>query len=92
MSAAPAVIVLAVKPQLIDAALPPLAAHLGPETVVLSIAAGRTLANLASHLPPGTAIVRAMPNTPAAIGQGMTVACASEARVARPGTALRRIA
>jgi pyrroline-5-carboxylate reductase len=75
---APAVIVLAVKPQLIDEALPPLAAHLGPQTVVLSIAAGWTLANLAALLPPGTAIVRAMPNTPAAIGQGMTVACASE--------------
>lgn len=78
LATTPAVIVLAVKPQLIDEALPPLAAHLGPETVVLSIAAGWTLANLAALLPPGTAIVRAMPNTPAAIGQGMTVACASE--------------
>ena len=74
---APAVIVLAVKPQIIDDVLPILASAIGPSTVLLSIAAGRTLANLASHLPPGTAIVRAMPNTPAAIRQGMTVACAS---------------
>ena len=77
LPAAPAVIVLAVKPQIIDDVLPTLASAIGPSTVLLSIAAGRTLANLAAHLPPGTAIVRAMPNTPAAIGQGMTVACAS---------------
>ena len=74
---APAVIVFAVKPQIIDEVLPTLASAIGPSTVLLSIAAGRTLANLASHLPQGTAVVRAMPNTPAAIGQGMTVACAS---------------
>ena len=77
LPAAPAVIVLAVKPQIMDEVLPTLGASLGPLTVVLSIAAGRTLANLAARLPSGTAIVRAMPNTPAAIGQGMTVACAS---------------
>ena len=77
LPAAPAVIVLAVKPQIMDEVLPTLGASLGPSTVVLSIAAGRTLANLAARLPSGTAIVRAMPNTPAAIGHGMTVACAS---------------
>jgi pyrroline-5-carboxylate reductase len=74
---APAVIVVAVKPQIMDKVLPTLGASLGPATVVLSIAAGRTLSNLAAHLPGGTPIVRAMPNTPAAIGQGMTVTCAS---------------
>ena len=77
LPASPAVIVVAVKPQVIDEVLPALGPAIGLLTVVLSIAAGRTLANLASHLPEGTAIVRAMPNTPAAIGQGMTVACAS---------------
>ena len=77
LPAPPAVIVLAVKPQIIDEVLPTLAASVGPSTVVLSIAAGRTLSNLASRLPLETPIVRAMPNTPAAIGQGMTVACAS---------------
>jgi pyrroline-5-carboxylate reductase len=77
LPAAPAVIVLAVKPQIMDEVLPTLAASVGPWTVVLSIAAGRTLSNLASRLPLGTPIVRAMPNTPTAIGQGMTVACAS---------------
>ena len=78
LPAPPAVIVLAVKPQIMDEVLPALVSVLGPSTVLLSIAAGRTLANLASHLPQGSAIVRAMPNTPAAIGQGMTVACASD--------------
>jgi pyrroline-5-carboxylate reductase len=42
--------------------------------VVISIMAGRTLAMLQDSLPPATAIVRTMPNTPAAIGRGITVA------------------
>jgi pyrroline-5-carboxylate reductase len=77
--AQPSVILLAVKPQLIDEVLPDLASMLGKETVLLSIAAGRTLANLASLLHKRVSIVRAMPNTPAAIGSGMTVACANDA-------------
>lgn len=72
----PAAIVLAVKPQIMDAVLPPLAPLMGSDTVALSIAAGRTLASLAIHLGRDAALVRAMPNTPAAIGRGMTVACA----------------
>ncbi|WP_428390500.1 pyrroline-5-carboxylate reductase [Lichenicoccus sp.] len=71
----PAAIVLAVKPQRADAALAAIA-PLAANTLVLSIMAGCTLANLAAFLPDGCAIVRAMPNTPAAIGQGITVACA----------------
>jgi pyrroline-5-carboxylate reductase len=74
---APSVIVVAVKPQVIEDALPGLAALAGPDTVVLSIAAGRTIASIARHFPAATAIVRSMPNTPAAIGRGVTVACAN---------------
>jgi pyrroline-5-carboxylate reductase len=74
---APDVLVVAVKPQIMDAALPQIAPLAGPGTAVLSIAAGRTIASIAAHLPPGTAIVRAMPNLPAAIGRGITVACAN---------------
>jgi pyrroline-5-carboxylate reductase len=73
------VIVVAVKPQLVDETLKTLAPIIGKGAVVLSIAAGRTLASLAKPLPKGTAIVRAMPNTAAAIGHSMTVACANDA-------------
>src|SRR6185312_736655 len=72
----PGVILLAVKPQLMDEVLPPLAKLAGPETLILSIAAGRRIATFEKHLP-GAAIVRAMPNTPASIGRGMTVAVAN---------------
>ena len=58
LPARPSAMVIAVKPQIIDEVLLPLGSSVGPSTVVLSIAAGRT---------------------PAAIGQGMTVACASSA-------------
>jgi pyrroline-5-carboxylate reductase len=77
--AKPSAIVVAVKPQLVDETLKVLRPMIRKGTLVLSIAAGRTLANLSHHLPKGTAIVRAMPNTAAAIGHSMTVACANDA-------------
>ncbi len=73
----PAVIVVAVKPQVMDEVFSALAKVAGPETVVISIAAGKTLASFEHHLPPPTAVVRAMPNTPAAIGRGITGAVAN---------------
>jgi pyrroline-5-carboxylate reductase len=79
LPAPPSVVLIAVKPQIVDKLLPEVEPLLGERTVVLSIAAGRTLENLSHHLPPDTAIVRAMPNTPSAVGQGMTVACANAA-------------
>src|SRR6185369_2189685 len=76
--AAPAAaIVIAVKPQTAPEAVPPLGLQVGKSTLVLSIMAGRTLGFLQDRLPAGTAIVRAMPNTPAAIGRGITVAVAN---------------
>jgi pyrroline-5-carboxylate reductase len=77
--AKPSVVVLAVKPQIVDEVLPGVAPLMGKDTVLLSIAAGRTLANLSSLLPKRAAIVRAMPNTPAAIGRAMTAMCANDA-------------
>jgi pyrroline-5-carboxylate reductase len=68
-----AVVVLAIKPQVAADVVPGLKSLVGPGTVVVSIMAGRTLNFLDTALP-GTAIVRSMPNTPAAIGRGITVA------------------
>jgi pyrroline-5-carboxylate reductase len=70
--------VVAVKPQVAPEVLPALAPFLGTTTVVVSIMAGRTLAFLSGALP-GAPLVRAMPNTPAAIGRGITVALANAA-------------
>jgi pyrroline-5-carboxylate reductase len=74
LSDPPAVIVAAVKPQVMDEVFPPLAKLAGKNTVVLSIAAGRTIAGFEKHLGERAAVVRSMPNTPAAIGRGITVA------------------
>jgi len=70
------VLFIAVKPQLMDAVLPPLKAAVGENTVVVSIAAGKTLASLEAHLGKA-AMVRAMPNTPAMVGRGVTGAFAN---------------
>jgi pyrroline-5-carboxylate reductase len=69
-----AAIVIAVKPQVAPEIVPTLAPYLGAGTVVLSIMAGRMLGFLQQALSQRAAIVRAMPNTPAAIGRGITVA------------------
>src|SRR6266404_7432031 len=70
----PDAIIFAVKPQLIDAVVPAYRPWVRPQTLFLSIAAGTTIAGLARHLGEA-AIVRCMPNTPAAIGRAITVAC-----------------
>jgi pyrroline-5-carboxylate reductase len=78
-----AAIVIAVKPQIAPEAVPPLGAYVGKNTLVLSIMAGRTLGFLEKSLPPGTAIVRAMPNTPVAIRRGISVMVANARTSAR---------
>jgi len=70
----PAVLLMAVKPQVMEEVFPPLARRAGPGTLVLSIAAGKTIASFEKHLAPGIAVVRSIPNTPAAVGRGITVA------------------
>jgi pyrroline-5-carboxylate reductase len=69
-----AAVVLAVKPQIASAIMPQVARFVGRDTVVVSIMAGRTIGFLSKHLPKGTGIVRAMPNVPASVGRGITVA------------------
>lgn len=68
-----AAMVVAVKPQVAPDIVPTLSGYVGPKTVVVSIMAGKTMAFLENALPKA-AIVRTMPNTPAAIGRGITVA------------------
>ena len=69
-------LVLAVKPQVVDKVLPVMAANLRPETVTISIVAGVRLAALEARLPPGTRLVRSMPNTPAMVLAGATAIAA----------------
>ncbi len=73
----PDAVVLAVKPQVAAAAIPG-CGRFTRGVVILSIMAGRSIGGIAGLLP-GAAVVRAMPNTPAAIRRGMTVACAGPA-------------
>ena len=74
----PAAIVFAIKPQSVEEAVPAYRPWVRPQTLFLSIIAGKTIKGLTRHLGPA-AVVRSMPNTPAAIGRAITVACANPA-------------
>jgi pyrroline-5-carboxylate reductase len=76
---APAVAVLAVKPQMMGAALPSLQALGNGGTLFISIAAGTAIATFQAALGAQTPIVRAMPNTPAMVGRGITGMCGNSA-------------
>jgi pyrroline-5-carboxylate reductase len=71
-----AALVIALKPQAFREAGPGLRPYAGPSTLVVSIMAGMTIASIATIC--GGRAVRAMPNTPAAIGRGITVAVAAK--------------
>jgi pyrroline-5-carboxylate reductase len=73
---APDAVVFAIKPQVADDVVPGYRRLVRPDTVFMSIMAGKTIAGLARHLG-DAAIVRVMPNTPAAIGRAISVACAN---------------
>jgi pyrroline-5-carboxylate reductase len=72
----PDAVILAIKPQMMEQALPAYA-QLAGRSLFLSIAAGKPLAYFQERLGPSAAIVRAMPNTPAAVGCGISVAIAN---------------
>jgi pyrroline-5-carboxylate reductase len=74
---APEVLVLAIKPQMLDEAAPRVNGLLGPRTLIVSILAGKTIGDLKARLPAADAVVRAMPNLPASIGRGATGAAAN---------------
>jgi pyrroline-5-carboxylate reductase len=87
-----AAVVIAVKPQVAPQAVPALTPLVSDSTVVVSIMAGRTLRFLSEALGRSCAIVRAMPNTPAAIGRGITVAVPRNASAAQRDLADRLLA
>jgi pyrroline-5-carboxylate reductase len=72
LPASPAICILAVKPQMMGEALPRLQALGGGDILFLSIAAGTSIATFENTLGAETPIIRAMPNTPAAVGHGIT--------------------
>ena len=72
------IIVLAVKPQVITRVLDQLAGNTEPRQLVLSIAAGTTIATIARALGKDQAVIRSMPNTPALIGHGISAICPGE--------------
>lgn len=74
----PDAVVVAVKPQEMDNAAPAYSRFVRPETVFLSIAAGKTIAAFEGYWGNSAAVVRAMPNTPAAVGRGVTVLVAND--------------
>jgi pyrroline-5-carboxylate reductase len=71
---APDVAIIAVKPQMMAEAAPQFREVIGRGATVLSIAAGKTIASFEALYGAATPVVRAMPNTPAAIGRGISVA------------------
>lgn len=74
----PGFVVLAAKPQMMDKAVAGLKSIDCQGAAFLSIAAGKTIGYFERHLGQDAAIIRAMPNTPAAIGRGITVGCANK--------------
>lgn len=80
------VVVVAVKPYDVLALLDEVREHLEPGVVVISLAVGLTTQRLVEHLPTGAQVVRVMPNTPALVGEGMSVLSAA------PGTSASSVA
>ncbi len=72
------IFMIAVKPQMFDKAIPRIARHLSPKCCVLSIAAGKELSTFSNYFSDEQSIVRVMPNTPSAIGKGVSAAIANE--------------
>ncbi|WP_251982211.1 NAD(P)-binding domain-containing protein, partial [Methylobacterium sp. B1] len=72
-----AVLVLGIKPQGLETAAPGLDRLIGRDTLLVSILAGKTIADLRARLPRARAVVGAMPKPAASIGRGATGACAN---------------
>lgn len=84
-----ATVLLAVKPQVVDAVVTSLAGAIPAGALVVSIAAGVPCARIEALLPPGTAVVRVMPNTAALVGEGMAVVSGGAGATAEQVEAVR---
>ena len=73
------IVVIAIKPQMLDAALPQLRPLISLDSLIISVVAGKTMARFAQGLGGHPAIIRTIPNTPAAVGRGVTVGVANGA-------------
>ena len=82
-------VIIAVKPGDVPALLDLIGSRVRPGSSLVSVAAGITLARIEASVPAGVTCVRAMPNTPAVIGEAMTVISASESADARAVAAVR---
>jgi pyrroline-5-carboxylate reductase len=71
------VVLLAIKPQILPQVAPEISSHLQPSALVISILAGTSLSQLEAAFP-GQPVVRSMPNTPAAVGAGVTAIAAGQ--------------
>ncbi|MCA0432725.1 MAG: pyrroline-5-carboxylate reductase [Proteobacteria bacterium] len=71
------VVLVAVKPQVMDAVLTPLHGLAASKPLILSIAAGKTIASFESHFGADASVIRTIPNTPAAVGRGITAMTAN---------------
>jgi pyrroline-5-carboxylate reductase len=83
------VVVIAVKPQLMQDVLPGVAPLKSSKPLVLSVAAGKTIASFERHFGSDAAVIRTIPNTPAAVGRGIT-AMAANANVSAAQLSLAR--
>jgi pyrroline-5-carboxylate reductase len=90
-AAAADIVIVGVKPALVPDLLRDIAASLRPGTIVVSIAAGITIATFQDILGPGVAVLRSMPNTPALVGKGVTGLAAAEGVAPEDVAVVRRL-
>src|SRR5947209_12300821 len=72
------IIVIGVKPQVVEDVVREISPHLGPKQVIVSVAASVPTSMIEKNLPPNVPVILAMPNTPCLLGAGMTAICKSK--------------
>ncbi len=91
VAAAARIVVVGVKPAMVPDLLDEISPYLREDAIVVSIAAGVTLATFAAHLPASTSVLRSMPNTPATVGRAVTGLAAAASVTAEERALVRRL-